>query len=253
MGLWRTMTWGEIKLFLREPLTVVFAFGFPLIMLFVLAEVFGTAPSAEPAANGLVPWRGAAPLSYYVPGYVALAAAAVGLIMIPAHLASYRERGVLRRFRAASIPAWTVFGAQVGVQAVLSVLGGLLVVGAAYLAYDFPAPADAFAAAVAFLFCIAAFAAIGVLLGAVMPSPRAAQGAGVLLFIVMLMLSGTGPPREVMTSTMNTIADVLPLSHAVTAIQDPWMGYGWNVAQLGVLAAIAVVCGMLATLAFRRQ
>ena len=99
----------------------------------------------------------------------------------------------------------------------------------------------------------AAFAAIGVLLGAVMPSPRAAQGAGVLLFIVMLMLSGTGPPREVMTSTMNTIADVMPLSHAVTAIQDPWMGYGWNFAQLGVLAAIAVVCGMLATLAFRRQ
>ena len=68
---------------------------------FVLAEVFGTAPSAEPASNGLVPWRGASPLSYYVPGYVALAAAAVGLIMIPAHLASYRERGVLRRFRAA--------------------------------------------------------------------------------------------------------------------------------------------------------
>jgi ABC-2 type transport system permease protein len=251
--LWRTMTWSELKLFLREPLTVVFAFGFPLIMLLVLAEVFGTAPSNEPAPNGLVPWRGAPPLSYYVPGYVALAAAAVGLIMMPAHLASYRERGVLRRFRAASIPARTVFGAQVGVQFVLSLLGGALVVGAAYAVYDLAAPSDWFAAAIAFLFCIAAFAAIGVLLGAVMPSPRAAQGAGVLLFIVMLMLSGTGPPREVMTPTMNTIADVMPLSHAVTAIQDPWLGYGWNLVQLGILAAVAVVCGVLATLAFRRR
>ena len=253
MKLWRVMTWGEIKLFLREPLTVVFAFGFPLIMLFVLAEVFGTAPSDEPAPNGLVPWRGQSPLSYYVPGYVALAAAAAGLIMIPAHLASYRERGVLRRFRAASIPASTVFGAQIAVEGVLSALGGLLVVAAAYAVYDLAAPADVVGAAVGFLFGIAAFAAIGVLLGAVMPSPRAAQGAGVLLFIVMLMLCGTGPPREVMTPTMNVIADVLPLSHAVLAIQDPWLGFGWNFTQLGILIAIAVVCGVLATLAFRRQ
>lgn len=253
MKLWRTMTWEEIKLFLREPLTVVFAFGFPLIMLLVLAEVFGTVPSDEPTGQGLMPWRGAPPLSYYVPGYVALAAAAVGLIMIPAHLASYRERGVLRRFRASSIPASTVFGSQIAVQVVLSALGGLLVVLAAYAIYDLAAPADAFAATIAFLFCIAAFAAIGVLLGAVMPSPRAAQGAGVLLFVVMLMLSGTGPPREVMTSTMNRIADYLPLSHGVQAIQDPWLGYGWNLTQLGILTGIAVVCGLLATLAFRRQ
>ncbi len=247
------MTLGEMKLFLREPLTVVFAFGFPLIMLLVLAEVFGTTPSSEPTAGGLLPFRGAPPLSYYVPGYVALATAAVGLIMIPAHLASYRERGVLRRFRAASIPASTVFGSQIAVQVVLSLLGGLLVVVAAYSIYDIAAPSDALAAAIAFLFCIAAFAAIGVLLGAVMPSPRSAQGAGVLLFFVMMMLSGTGPPREVMTSTMRTIADYLPLPHGVMAIQDPWLGFGWNFTQLGILAVIAIVCGALATLAFRRQ
>jgi ABC-2 type transport system permease protein len=230
--LWRTMTWEEIKLFLREPLTVVFAFGFPLIMLLVLAEVFGTTPSTEPTPAGLMPFRGAPPLSYYVPAYVALATAAVGLI---------------------SIPATTVFGSQIAVQVVLSILGGVLVVAAAYSIYDIAAPSDAFAATVAFLFCIAAFAAIGVLLGAVMPSPRAAQGAGVLLFFVMMMLSGSGPPREVMTSTMRTIADFLPLPHGVLAIQDPWLGYGWNFAQLGILAAIAIVCSALATFAFRRQ
>jgi ABC-2 type transport system permease protein len=47
MKLWRTMTWGEIKLFLREPLTVVFAFGFPLVMLLVLAEVFARRPATS--------------------------------------------------------------------------------------------------------------------------------------------------------------------------------------------------------------
>ena len=194
------------------------------------------------------------PLSDYVPGYIALAAAAVGLIMIPAHLASYRERGVLRRFRAASIPASTIFGAQVAVEVVLSALGGLLVVVAAYTIYDLAAPSDWFGAAIGFLFCIAAFAAVGVLLGAVMPSPRAAQGAGVLLFIVMLMLSGTGPPREVMTLDHEHDRR----RHAALARRP---GHPGPLARLrlerrpssAILTGIAVVCGVLATLAFRRQ
>jgi hypothetical protein len=36
-------------------------------------------------------------------------------------------------------------------------------------------------------------------------------------------------------------------------VQDPWLGFGGNWLQLGVLAGVTVVCGALATLAFRRQ
>jgi len=252
MRLFRLLTWVEVKLFLREPLTVVFAFGFPLVMLFVLAEVFGTVP-VVPDPGDPVAFRGLSPLGYYVPGYIALAAAAAGLIMIPAHLAAYRESGVLRRFRAAAIPAWIIFGSQVAVEAALSLIGGALVTVAAYAAYDIAAPVSVVGSLVAFLFIVAAFAAIGVALGAVMPSPRAAQGAGVMLFFVMMMLSGTGPPLDVMTPLMRDIGAALPLQHAVLAVQDPWLGFGWNWLQLGILAGVTVVCGALATLAFRRQ
>jgi ABC-2 type transport system permease protein len=252
MRLFRLLTWDELKLFLREPLTVVFAFGFPLVMLFVLAEVFGTVPT-KPNPGDPTVFRGLSPLGYYLPGYIALTAAAAGLIMIPAHLAAYRESGVLRRFRAAAIPAWFIFGSQVAVEAVLSLIGGVLVVGAAYAVYDLAAPVSVFGSLAAFVVTVAAFAAIGVLLGAVMPSPRAAQGAGVMLFFVMMMLSGTGPPLEVMTPLMRGIGAALPLQHAVSAMQDPWLGFGWNWLQLAVLVAIAVVGGMLAKLAFQRR
>jgi ABC-2 type transport system permease protein len=252
-GLWRKLAWCELKLFVREPLTAVFAFGFPLVMLFVLAEVFGTTPATDRTADGALPWRGVAPLSYYVPGYVALVAAAVGLIMIPAHLAAYRERGVLRRFRASSISGSTVFVSQTLVQVALSAIGGGLVVAAAYAVYDFAAPASYTGVLVACLFTITAFAALGVLLGAVMPSPRAAQGAGVMLFFVMMMLSGTGPPLEVMTPPMRDIGAALPLQHAMAALQDPWLGFSWNWAQLAVLAVIALAGMGGATLAFRRR
>jgi ABC-2 type transport system permease protein len=252
MRLWRKLTWEELKLFAREPLTVVFAFGFPLVMLFVLAEVFGTAP-ATPDPGDPIAFRGVSPLSYYVPAYIALAAAAVGLVMVPSHLAGYRERGVLRRFRAASIPASTVFGALAAVQYVLALVGGLLVVAAAYLVYEFPAPEAYVGPFLAFLATVTAFAALGILLGAVMPSPRAAQGFGVMLFFVMMMLSGAGPPVDVMSPTMQDIGKAMPLWHGVVAIQDPWLGEGWNWGELGVVLAVAVVAGALAIAAFRRQ
>lgn len=251
MGLFKALTWVEVKLFLREPLTVVFAFGFPLVMLFVLAEVFGTVPDV-PDPGDPIAFRGLSPLGYYLPGYVALAAAAAGLIMIPAHLAAYRESRVLRRFRAAGIPPRVIFGSQVAVEAALSLVGGALVVVAAYTAYDVAAPVSYLGSLVAFLLTVSAFAAIGVALGAVMPSPRAALGAGVMLFFVMMMLSGTGPPLDVMTDPMRNIGAALPLQHAVLAMQDPWLGFGWNWLQLGVLAVLTVVFGALATLAFRR-
>jgi ABC-2 type transport system permease protein len=252
MRLFRTLVWDELKLFLREPLTVVFAFGFPLVMLFVLAEVFGTVP-VKPDPGDPITFRGLSPLGYYLPGYIALTAAAAGLIMIPAHLAAYREGGVLRRFRAAAIPAHTIFGSQVAVEAVLALIGGALVTVAAYAVYDLAAPVSVLGSLAAFVVTMAAFASIGVLLGAVLPSPRAAQGAGVMLFFVMMMLSGTGPPLEVMTPLMRHIGAALPLQHAVAAMQDPWLGFGWNWLQLTVLAAIAIVGALLAGLAFERR
>lgn len=42
------LSWVELKLFLREPLTVVFSLALPLIILFVLGGVFGN-EVAEPA------------------------------------------------------------------------------------------------------------------------------------------------------------------------------------------------------------
>jgi hypothetical protein len=86
-------TWIEVKLFLREPLTVVFTLALPLLFLFVLGGIFGNTP--DPAV-----FRGAGPLDFYVPGYLALVWAAVGLLAFPVQIARYREDGVLRRFRA---------------------------------------------------------------------------------------------------------------------------------------------------------
>ena len=44
------LTWIELKLFLREPMTIVFTFAFPVVLMFVLGEVFGNQPGAPTTA-----------------------------------------------------------------------------------------------------------------------------------------------------------------------------------------------------------
>jgi len=241
------LTWVELKLFLREPTTLVFTFAFPVVILFVMGELFGGRENdpQEPM------FRDFGALNYYVPAYLALVTASVGVIMLPARLTAYRAGGVLRRFRASLVPVWAVLGSQMLAASVLGGIGSVLVWVFGELAYEVRAPASPGAVAVGFLASAFAFAAIGALLGAVMPSTRAAQGAGLMLFFVMLFVSGTGPPVEAMSDTLLRIGDFLPLTYAVEALQDAWNGLGWNWPDLAVLAGITVVAGWLSLRVYR--
>ena len=231
------MCWLELKLFLREPITVLFTLALPLLILYVLGGVF-TDP-AQPDE-----FRGVGGRDYYVPAYVGLVTASIGLIALPVHIAGYRERGVLRRFRASSVPSFSVFGAQVFVALVAATFSALVLIGAALLSWDISAPDSLVGVIGGFLLSVLCFAAIGFLLGALLPSPRAAQGVGVLLWFVMFMISGSGPPPEVMPDSLNTAADVTPLKHVIVLIQDPWLGFGWNNNELLIVLAILLAASL---------
>ena len=125
MSLLAKMSWLEQKLFLREPLTALFALALPLVVLFVMGGVFGNESTPEV-------YRGVGAMNYYVPAYLALVTASVGLISLPTHLASNRERGVLKRYRASGIPAWVIVGAQVLVMLVIAAVSAVVLVAAAW-------------------------------------------------------------------------------------------------------------------------
>jgi ABC-2 type transport system permease protein len=242
------LSWIELKLFLRDPISVVFTLALPPLVLYVLAEVFGNTPDPQ----GTV-FRGFGPTDYYVPAYVGLVVASIGLIGLPVHLASYRERGVLRRFQAARVPVRAVLMSQLVVLVSGVLAGAALLVALARATYSTSWPASWLGVGLAAAVGVLAFAAIGVLLGAVMPTARAAQGIGILLWFTMQMVSGAGPPPEVLSSALNTVGQALPLSHLITALQDPWLGRGVNWTQLAILAGVGVVSAALAGFALRRR
>jgi ABC-2 type transport system permease protein len=245
MKTWLKLTVIEMKLFIREPINVVFTFALPLIFLFVMGGVFGNTPNAEI-------YRGVGAMNYYVPAYFALILTTIGVVSLPIHLAGYRERGVLKRLHASEIPAIAIFGSQLITSFIIALIGSLLVWGLARVTHpDLAWPKElglAFAAFVLGAFC---FAAIGFLLGALLPSTRSAQGLGLILFFVMMILGGAGPPPEVLTGSMRIISDATPIKYVIGLIQDPWLGLGWNAGYSLIVAGITLAASLLAMRLFR--
>jgi ABC-2 type transport system permease protein len=245
MGALGALTRTEAKLLSREWAAMLFAFVFPPGTLLVLAGAFGDTP--DEAFDNVLPSH------FYVTGYLGVPLGAMALIGLPVVLATYRERDVLRRFEAFGVRTSTVVAAQAIVTAALVVVAAGLVAAVAAPTYGVPSIEDPLAVSAGFAMGTVTMIALGVALGLVVKTARAAQAMGLLAFFPMWLLSGGGPPPDVMSDPMRRIADVLPLTHAVAAIRDPWLGTGGVDVHLLVLAAwLAFGLGATAYLTRRR-
>jgi ABC-2 type transport system permease protein len=230
----------ELKLGLRDPMSAFFALAFPLIMLWVkLRGGNRPLPGGVPVVDATVPM-----LIVFVVGLATL-------VVLPATLAQYRERRVLKRLRATPASAAMLFGAQWVSHLLLAAIGTVLLVvlGAAF--YGLSAPADLAGVLLAWLLGALSLGAIGLLLGALVPTGRAATVIGLGLFFPMVFTSGVVIPRESMSGSMRVIGDLMPMAPAVQAIRDGWSGNAASLVALGVMVAISLVASGLALKAFR--
>jgi ABC-2 type transport system permease protein len=222
----------EMKLFVREPMVLTFVFAFPVLTVLILGGVFD---DDDPS------FEGALPSDYYIAAYIGVVIAAIGLVMLPVHLASYRERGVLRRFDVSRYPRWALPAAWILVAMVITLVAIAILLTTGQLVYGLPEPDNLLGVAVGTLLGAFAFISIGIALGMALPSARSAQGLGMLLFFPFFLLGGAGPPPDAMGDGMSTIANVVPLTHVVRSIQEPWLDLGSPGGHLVVLAALAVL------------
>jgi ABC-2 type transport system permease protein len=229
---------AELRLMTRDPLVLTFVFAFPIVTMLIIGGAFGTAP--DPAFDH------ANPSHWYVASYLTVVIAAVGLVMLPVHLASYRERGVLRRFAAAGFPRWSFAIAQLIVGLITTAVACVLLLAVAAPVYGIPAMHDAWRVAVALPLGAVAFVSIGVLLGSLLPSARSAQAVGLLIFFPSFLLGAGGPPPHVMGSAVKTVAGPLPLTLLTDAVREPWLGLGSATGPLAAVAAMAVLATVIA-------
>lgn len=228
----------EARLMVREPMTLVFVFLFPVVTMLIIGGSFGT------KADSAFDWTN--PSHWYVASYFTVVIAATGLVMVPVHLASYRERGILRRFAVADFPTWSFAVAEVVTGLVAIAIGGAALLAVAAVTFGLPAPQHLGRVVAAVLLSSVAFISLGVILGSVLPSARSAQAVGLLVFFPSLLLGAGGPPPAVMGPTLRGIATCLPLTQVTDAIRGPWLGTASAAAPLTAVAIMALVGAALA-------
>lgn len=237
------MTWVEFKLFLREPIAAFFTLVFPLMLLAIFGSIFGNEPSEFMGGLGS--------MDVSTPAYIAMIIGTVGLMSGPISLASYREQGILRRFRAAPLRPVVIIGAQVVIYFLMTVLSVALLVAAAHFVYGVQMPEAPIDVFLAFCLSLASFLAAGFVLASLMPTARTTQIVAMVIFYPMLFLSGAAGPREIMPETIRQISELLPLTHVNILIADLWFGKGWSLVSVAVLAGMLVIGVIAAARTFR--
>jgi ABC-2 type transport system permease protein len=229
---------AELKLMMRDPLVLTFVVAFPIVTMLIIGGAFGTQPDqAFDFVN---------PAHWYVASYLTVVIAAMGLVMLPVHLASYRERGVLRRFAAAGFPRWSFPISQLIVGLATTTVSCALLLAVAAPVYGIPPMHAWWRVTAALALGSIAFVSLGVVLGSVLPSARSAQAVGLLLFFPSFLLGAGGPPPHVMGSVVRQVAGPLPLTLLTNAVREPWLGLGSATGSLAAVAALAVAATALA-------
>jgi ABC-2 type transport system permease protein len=233
------LTATELRLIIRDPMSAFFALAFPAVMIAVKLRTGKPLPGGLPAVDATVPM-----LSIFVIGLSAF-------VVLPATLATYRERRVLKRLRATPATPAMLFTAQWASHMLLAVLGTFLLIAIGAVGFSLSAPADPAAVVLAWALGALALGALGLLIGAFVPTGRAATVIGLSLFFPMVFVSGVMIPRESTSGTMRAIGDLTPMAPVVQTIRAAWEGTPLNPGTLAIMVAITLVAGGTAVKAFR--
>lgn len=236
-------TWVELKLFLREPGAAFFTLVLPVLLLVLNGSSSGNERSDR--------FGGAGVIDVLVPGYIALVIATLGLTNLPGLLATYRERGVLRRLQATPVRPSTILFAQLLVHGLVATVGLCVLIILGTTAFGLRPPQAPAAVLVAYVVSVLGFAAFGFVLAAVLPTARSTSAISFALYLPMIFLSGSTWPREVLPSWAQRIGDLLPLTYVVEALKEPWIAGTWPVTALGLLLAMVVIGTALSSRLFR--
>ncbi len=241
----RTLTWINIKLYLREPITTFFTLAFPPLLVVLFGVIYGNDPTPI--------FGGYGSMDVSMPGYTAMILSMVGLLSVPITISGYRESGVLRRFQTTPMRPVTYIVADIVANLVMTLLSmmGLVIVG--WLLYRVRFEGQVIGVILAVVFCGLAMFSIGYLIAGLTRGARTAQVIGMVIFYPMMFLSGVTIPLEVMPETVRRISDFLPLTYVARLLRGLWFGDAWgeHILEIVIIGCVLVVCTTLAARFFR--
>jgi ABC-2 type transport system permease protein len=233
----------ELKLFAREPMLFFWGLFFPVALLVVLGIAGGNKPQHSLGNVKLI--------DAYTPVVMMFTVTILALSALPAALASYRDKGYLRRLSTTPIGAVPLLAAQLIINFALGAAVVILVALVSHFAFSVALPHQIGGFVLAMGLTMAAMLSLGTLVAAVAPTQRIAAAAGSLLFFPLMFFAGLWVPQAEMGTGLRDVSHYTPLGAAVPAVQNAIAGHWPGTVHLLVLAGYAVLLCAVATRLFR--
>ena len=235
----------HLRLFAREPAAAFFTVAFPVMLVVIFGMIYGNDPDEM--------FDGYGAMDVSMPAYTALILGTVGLLGVAITTSSYREAGILRRFKATPMRPLLYIAADVTANLVVVLTGMAAVVVVGWGLYSVRFEGQASSVALAIILSGTAMFAVGYLIAGLAPTARTAQIIAMVALYPMIFLSGATIPLEVMPESIHTISDFLPLTYVVRLLRGLWFGETWGslAFETSVLAGILVVGTAIAARLFR--
>lgn len=241
----KALTWISIKLYVREPVATFFTLAFPPMLVLLFGAMYGNDPNPM--------FGGYGSMDVTMSGYTALILGTVGMLSVPITISGYRERGVLRRFRATAMRPLVFILSDIVTSLFMTLLGMLFLVFAGWLLYRVRFEGQLLNYALGVILGGLAMFSFGYVIASLAPGARTAQVVGMVIFYPMMFLSGAGIPLELMPESIRRVSNFLPLTYVVRLLRGLWFGSGWgeHLLEVAVLGGILVVSTIIAMRLFR--
>lgn len=252
MGALMKMVKVETKLFLRDSATVRFGVLFPSALLLGLGAVPALRESS-PETGGL------RSIDVWAPTALVFGMVMIAVQHVPAVIATYRERGILRRLSATPVHPRSVLLAQMIVAFASVVVSATLMIFLAWAVLDIAPPERPLEFAVAFVVGYAALLGLGLISAAVVRTSGAANQVGTLLFVALMFFGGAFLPRALMPEVLREVGNLIP--PGLQALTAAWSAEAGEITaaaggqpfwpQIAIMAGIAVIASAIAAKLFR--
>lgn len=183
-------------------------------------------------------------IDFVVPGIVAMMIMTNNLNMVAGQIASWRERGVLRRMQSTTLRASTFIAAQISARLVLSGLQTIILLLIAQFVFDVQVAGSWLLLLFFVIIGTLAFMSIGFIVASLAKTPESANPIAGMISFPMMFLGGVFFPIKSMPEFLQPIVNVLPISHLSTALRQV-MNVGGSIASLST-EAIVLGCWMIA-------
>ena len=242
----------ETKLFLRDSATVTFGVLFPTGLLLGMGAI--------PALRESTPDTGGLRfIDIWAPTALVFGMVMIAVQHVPAVIATYRERGILRRLSTTPAHPRRVLLAQMMVAFASVVVSAGVMIVLAWAVLDVAPPERPLEFVVAAIVGYAALLGLGLISAAVVRTSSAANQVGTLLFVALMFFGGAFLPRVLMPDLLRELGEFIsPGLQALTAAWSTEAGEITATAggqpfwlQIAIMAGIAVLASAIAAKLFR--